>query len=88
MIGLVKVVIPHKERGVKMRLSVGDIEEKPIIITVTLADSAEWGVAVKANGYPILYIRPRGDVYMSGECGASLKELGFETNVKEEVVVR
>ena len=71
-----------------MRLSVGDIEEKPVRITVTLSDNAEWGVAVKANGYPILYIRPRGDVYMSGECGAALKELGFEINVKDEVVVR
>lgn len=71
-----------------MRLSVGDIEEKPVRITVTLADNAEWGVVVKANGYPILYIRPRGDVYMSGECGATLKELGFETNERNEVVVR
>ena len=55
---------------------------------MTLADNAEWGVTVQANGYPILYIRPRGDVYMSGEYGAALKELGFEINVKDEVVVR
>lgn len=71
-----------------MRITVGDIEEKPVKISAALDEKAEWGAVVKANGYPILYIRPQGDVYMSGEAGNALKELGFEVNARDEVVVR